>query len=285
MLRGDPALPDLVSTAPGGIPVCGLPCSMTEVDPTGSPQSTRERARRDPARTFLVVVMVVCVAVLLAVLVPGLLPLTLRSRIGIAGPQADTSGAYAFLAHQPGDPREPVAYSPCTPIRVQVNPDGGPADAVTLVQQAMARVATATGLRFEYAGASTDRPQWRSAYLPDLAEAGTPVLVSWATPQEVPELAGAVAGIGGSVWVGVAGGTRRYVTGAVTLDTGAFEELGTRPDARAEEEAIVLHEFGHLVGLGHVDDPGELMYRHNIGRTDFGPGDLAGLALLGQGSC
>jgi hypothetical protein len=258
---------------------------MTDVDPNGSPQSSSQPPRRDAARTFLAAVLVLCAVALLAVLVPGVLPLTLRSRIGMAGPQPDTTGSFAFLAHQPGEPRIPVTYSPCLPIRVQVNPDGGPADAVALVQQAMDRVGAATGLRFEYAGLTSQRPRWRSTYLPQLAEADTPVLVSWATPQEVPQLVGDVAGIGGSVWAGEAGGTRRYVTGGVTLDSGAFAELARRPDAQAEEEAIVLHEFGHLVGLGHVDDPGQLMYRRNIGRTDFGPGDLAGLARLGKGSC
>lgn len=253
---------------------------MTEEEPAG-PASRR----RDPTRAFLVAVLLVCAVVLLGVLLPGVLPLGVRTRLGMAAPQADAAGGYAFLAHQPGDPQAPVAYDSCTPVRVQVNPDGGPADAVALVQRAMARVDAASGLRLQYAGLSTSRPQWRSSYLPAQVAAGSPVLVSWATPQEVPQLGGAVAGIGGSVWVAEGGGERHYVTGGVTLDSGAFAELAQRPDAEAEEEAIVLHEFGHLVGLAHVDDPDELMYRRNVGRTDFGPGDLAGLARLGPGNC
>lgn len=245
--------------------------------------------RRDPARMFLRAVLAACATVLLVVLLPGvlpgLLPATMRVRLGMAGPQADSRGTYAFLAHQPGEPQVPVAYPSCRPIRVQIDPTGGPADAVALVQQAMARISAATGLQLEYAGLSTARPQWRSSSTPDLGGSTTPVLVSWATPAEVPQLAGSVAGIGGSVWVDEGTGVRHYVTGGVTLDTGAFAELADRPDAQAEEEAIVLHEFGHLVGLAHVDDAAELMYRRNIGRTDFGPGDLAGLALLGQGGC
>jgi hypothetical protein len=241
--------------------------------------------RRDPWRLLLLGVIAVCAALLLVLLLPGAVPAELRSRMGLGSTRAaPAGGGYAFLAHQPGDPASPVAYSPCRPIRVQVDPQGGPPDAVALVQQAMARVAAATGLRFEYAGLSAARPQWRSAYLPALAEGDSPVLVSWATPAEVAQLGGGVAGIGGSVWVST-GGERHYVTGGITLDVGAFEQLQRRPDARAEEEGIVLHEFGHLVGLAHVDDPGELMYKRNIGRTDFGPGDLAGLAILGQGSC
>ncbi len=248
-----------------------------------------EPRRRDPLRALLLGVIAVCAALLLVLLLPGAVPAALRSRLGIGGPASADAGSYAFLAHQPGRPRRPVAYSPCSPIRVQVNPAGGPADGVALVQEALNRVSAATGLRLEYAGLSTARPQWKSAYLPALAQdavaGNAPVLVSWATPAEVAQLAGDVAGIGGSVWVRTGTAERHYVTGGVTLDAGAFEELGQRPDADAEEEAIILHEFGHLVGLAHVNEPGELMYRRNIGRTDFGPGDLAGLALLGKGSC
>ena len=54
---------------------------------------------------------------------------------------------------------------------------------------------------------------------------------------------------------------------------------------RANLQAIVDHEFGHLVGLDHVDDPGELMAEVNIGRTSYGPGDLEGLARLGAIPC
>jgi len=249
------------------------------------PEAPEPTRHRDPMRALLLSVIIVCAALLLVLLLPGAVPADLRSRIGIGSPASAAGGSYAFLAHQPGDPRAPVTYSPCSAIRVEVNPSGGPADAVALVQQAMSRVSAATGLRIDYEGLSTARPQWKSAYLPALAQSDAPVLVSWATPEEVAELGGDVAGIGGSIWLREGNGQRHYVTGGVTLDTGAFDELAGRPDADSEEEAIILHEFGHLVGLAHVDDPNELMNAHNIGRTDFGPGDLAGLALLGEGSC
>ena len=46
---------------------------------------------------------------------------------------------------------------------------------------------------------------------------------------------------------------------------------------------IVQHELGHVVGLDHVDDPGQLMYRSNKGQVNLGPGDVEGLAIAGAG--
>ena len=46
-----------------------------------------------------------------------------------------------------------------------------------------------------------------------------------------------------------------------------------------------MHELGHVVGLAHVDDSREVMYADNVGVTQFGSGDLAGLAALGRGRC
>ena len=45
------------------------------------------------------------------------------------------------------------------------------------------------------------------------------------------------------------------------------------------------HEFGHLVGLGHVDDPDEIMNKHGVRVSTYGPGDLEGLARIGSIDC
>jgi hypothetical protein len=105
----------------------------------------------------------------------------------------------------------------------------------------------------------------------------------WATAGEVPDLRGKVAGIGGSAPAEDTTGRMRYVTGRVVLDADTFDRF--TPRERPLAQAIVDHEFGHLVGLGHVDDPGELMFRHNVGRTTYGPGDRRGLADLGSIPC
>jgi hypothetical protein len=249
------------------------------------------RPRRRVDRTGLVALLIT-VASLVALLFvqPGLVPVSLRNAVGL-GPHrvadavdAGTTGSFAFLAHQAGDANEPVAWDPCRRIRYVVNPDGGPPGAIALVQQAIARVEQVSGLGFEYAGETGERPQWDSPVIPIIA-ARNPVLVSWADSTEVPQLAGDVAGIGGSVATNARDGRRRYVTGGVTLDANAFAQIDGQPDGAAEERAIVLHELGHLLGLAHVSDQSELMNAENLGLLDYGPGDLAGLAELGHGPC
>ena len=197
-------------------------------------------------------------------------------RLDAAPAVPDGPGSYKFLQTQP-QTDEPVGYDPCRAIEVEVNPQGAPEGYDELVDTAIAHTSGATGLRFERVGLTDRRP-------PKLTTARRqPVLVAWATADEVSALAGDVAGIGGSTGVELGFRDRRYVTGQVVLDADVFEDV--RGDAYAAAQAIVDHEFGHLVGLDHVDDPRELMYSDNIGLTTYGPGDLKGLARLGNIPC
>ena len=113
-----------------------------------------------------------------------------------------------------------------------------------------------------------------------------PVLIAWTTPNQLADLSGEIAGVGGSQ--AVKDSLRehwRYVTGTVALDAPTLADLLTQPEGERLAQAIVMHELGHLVGLGHVDDPAELMHEDNLGLVAFGPGDLEGLAQLGHGRC
>jgi len=224
---------------------------------------------------------------------PSLLPRPLLEAIGLAPSRevpvqaVGAGGSYAFSAHQEGDPGAPVGYDPCEPVTVKLNPQYAPSGYQDLVAEALDRVGAAAGLRLVLDGTTDERPQWESAYVPlflgaPRTRAG---LIAWAGPEEVPELAGPVAGVGGSVAVEDQSGRTRYVTGGVTLDRALYAELMESPDGRAQARAILLHELGHLVGLDHVDDEGELMNADNVGVLDFGPGDLAGLARVGAGTC
>jgi hypothetical protein len=188
------------------------------------------------------------------------------------------------MSKQAGTGSEPVTWDPCRPIHYEVNIAGGPPDAGAVVAGAIRDVSQATGLKFEYDGLTDARPRWRSSDLP-FSATHHPVLISWATESEVSQLAGRVAGIGGSLPQRARNGRLRYVSGGVTLDAASFTAMNQRPDGRALERAIVLHELGHLVGLAHVPDHAELMYADNVGQLDYGPGDREGLAKLGAAPC
>jgi hypothetical protein len=242
-------------------------------------------------RNVLLGFVTVLLLVAIAVLLPGTVPPAVRDVVGIgpaplgSPPEVSGSGSYRFLQHQPGDRDAPVAYSPCEPLRVEVNPDGtdDPDRAREIVLDAMKQVSRATGLRLAYHGDSDERPRWRSSTQPVIGGA-RPALVSFATEEEVPQLEDRVAGVGGSASVR-RNGVVIYVTGQVTLEVDTFNELLRDPEGAAVARAITMHELGHLVGLGHVDDERELMNAHNRGQLDFGPGDRAGLAALGRGRC
>lgn len=187
---------------------------------------------------------------------------------------------YEFMAHQPGDPNDPVTYNPCRTIRVVVNPDGAPADWESLVETSLDHVGDASGLKLALVDETDERPSERRPSEDEQYGAGwTPVLVAWADPSEVPGLGGNTAGLGGSQaeWVD---GRLYWVTGAVTLDTIDFTVM--RHDS---QQAVLDHEFAHVVGLNHVDDPDPLMFAENYGREEFGPGDLKGLKALGDARC
>jgi hypothetical protein len=232
-------------------------------------------------------VVVTAIAVLAFVAFdPGTLGTRIREAIGAEGrihPEVEEQGIpgghYEFLATQRGSD-DPVRWNPCREIHYVVNPEGSPPDWEALVDDGFDEVEDRTGLAFRYDGTTDDR-SFDDRFAAD--GDALPVLVGWADDEEVPDLEGDVAGVGGSTAVGTGNGRRFYVTGMVVLDAEQFADFDD--DEQQFAQAIVDHEFGHLVGLGHVDDPGELMNEDNLGATTYGPGDREGLARLGSIRC
>lgn len=180
---------------------------------------------------------------------------------------------YTFSAVQP-DGVSPVTW-PCEgTIPIEVNPEGGPDNQADLLAAAVSRINAASGFTFEIVGQSEDRTF--------LERHPGPVLLGFADADEVEQLEGAVAGVGGSLYASAAG-ERDFtaVGGMVVLDESTFE----RRMSDATAEAIIMHELAHVLGLGHTDARGQLMRGTNTFQVDFGEGDLAGLTALREHAC
>jgi hypothetical protein len=210
-----------------------------------------------------------------------------RTARGHPLPPPPGGGPYAFVSTQT-DAVTPVAYDPCRPVHYVIRPDGAPAGGEEVITAAIARISEVTGLQFVYDG-GTDEPTTldREIFQPGrYGDRWAPVLIAWESDVQNPALAGDIVGEGGSTAVSRGDGPQVLVTGTVSLDAGQFPQILHRRNGTAIARAIVLHELGHLVGLGHVDDDQQLMYPETRGDVlDFAAGDLTGLAAVGSGRC
>lgn len=208
---------------------------------------------------------------------------------GAPAPLSATSMSFRFKATQPGSPATPVTFSPCRPIHYVVRPDNAPPGGQALLEQAVAAVSQATGLRFIYDGTTVEAPmEDREPYQPGrYGDRWAPVLVSWATADEVPDFGVDIAGEAATLRLRRPTGQYVYVTGEVRLDAAyAAKAIAEQRDGAAAVRAVIAHELGHLVGLAHVNDASQVMYpRTSWALRGYQAGDLTGLAALGRGAC
>ncbi len=197
--------------------------------------------------------------------------------------RADDSGEPVFAFMETYDDGKPVTYTSCRPIQVAVYPTGGPPGAETLVREAVATMRSATGLDLVVIGSyGGHAPNWNFEVAP--VRPDDPITVSWQDGEAIAAMTDDTAGLGGSYTMSNSDGSRRFVAGTIALSRDYYAELAQRGD-RAEAEAVLMHEFGHVLGLDHVHSRHELMNEDNVGLTTLGPGDREGLRRLGQGPC
>ena len=238
-------------------------------------------AEPPPRRRFRPWAVVVSALLALSLAVAAVVPF-------LSGAGSEAASGFVFLAQNDGG--RPVRWNPCEAIHYVVNASLAPPGSIEDVHEAVRRISAATGIVFVYDGLTHEQAlsTHRDPFLPSLyGERWAPVLVTWVDPDDshIPfargdHLASAVAaplypnGAQGEV----------YVSGWVALN--AKDPNAPGFDRIDEQGPVILHELGHVMGLGHVRVRGEIMHAAGGGVIDLGPGDKEGLRRLGaSGGC
>jgi hypothetical protein len=204
----------------------------------------------------------------------------------LASLRVKAGGTYRFDALQ-DDRKTAVAWSPCRPVHYVVRAKNQPSWGAAALRSAVAELHKATGLRFVYDGTTTESTRTlKNLYQPKrYGDRWAPVIISWSKPSETKVLTGSVAGVTNVYWWQVEDERASLVSGMVQLDAPDLSRIA-RVVGTTEARGVILHELGHLVGLGHVKDKRQNMYpvisKRNV---RYAAGDLAGLKLLGEGPC
>jgi Matrixin len=255
--------------------------------------------RRRPDATLLAVLAIFlagaigAVAVGVAPTAPGQVAAPGPSSAGRPGFSDDVptgpDGPFSFLAVTYVDgQREPVRWNPCQPIEYELDVVHGPPETASAISGALDLASGASGISFRFDG-TVDRgfaamrhgryllDPIRSVYRPVLIE-----VVPHATfrTYHVPKRVLACT----HPEKGVQVHDDQWVSGYVVVDGGVrYARTG-----RWSMELVIAHELGHLLGLGHVQAPDELMFSSQVAKgvipapiDGWGPGDLQGLERLG----
>jgi len=201
----------------------------------------------------------------------------------------EETGGPGFLFLDRTEQGTPTRWNPCDPIHYVVNATLAPPGSVEDVHEAVRRVTAATGIEFDFEGITDEESTiYRESYQPDrYGDRWAPVLIAWADPDDsdIPFERGDRVAAG--VAVPVIPSTRLedlYVTGWIAINADDPNPPGF--SFPGQQGPVILHELGHLMGLGHVRTRGELMHPAGGGVVDFGQGDLEGLRQVGaDGGC
>ena len=176
-------------------------------------------------------------------------------------------------------------WDPCRPISYVVNAAYAPKQGRADLAEALSRITAVSGLQFVDEGDTAEVPsRSRPAYQPErYGERWAPLLVAWAPPAATDVgIGGGTKGIALTTAIPGSAGPS-ILTGQVVLD--ADHRLASGFGPGTTEGEVLLHELAHAVGLGHVDDPTQVMYyRTTNSESQFGAGDRAGLSALGVAS-
>jgi hypothetical protein len=225
-------------------------------------------------------------------LVAGILIVALMVSLGAAAlfsairqepgvPREGLTDAAGFRFMRVDDDGEPARYDPCRELHFVFNPEDAPQGALRDVTAAAEIVAQGWGVRLVFDGMTDEDVQIRRpSYQPArYGDRWAPVLIGW-IPQDSEIFDLHSVAVAGSELHATDRGDLVYVTGAIVLN--ATEHLDNGFGAGKTWGKVLLHEWGHIIGLGHVDNPAQVMNPDLVSSpAEWGTGDLAGLRRLG----
>ena len=189
------------------------------------------------------------------------------------------SGQHVFGAK----PR--VRWDSCDTIRWTFNAKSSPKKALRQLRGGFRRIHLATGLEFDYKGRTSQKPNPYGNRVH-----GADVIVGWRTAKDYRMFRKhpGTVGIGGNQYYSgfrEADGSpvSKAVQGGVVLNASMRGNLSRGFGRGTTWGEVIIHELGHVIGLGHPNASKQIMYYSVIGRNaDWGAGDLAGFRRLGD---
>lgn len=204
-------------------------------------------------------------------------PATGHARDAVLAVLPATSGpSHTFTEH--GE-QGPLRWRTCAVVPVLVNPGPTGSEGLAEIRHALSVVTAHTGLRLKVVGVTDAVPRRNWARDGQVVD-GWPypaVLIGWVSSSTTDMISGQQSGSA------VANpttyqGTRQLVSGAIALNSDQLNRFAPGFGPGATRGNLILHELGHIIGLGHAG-LGMLMHARVDSRSPdgFTTGDLLGL--------